>query len=63
MTYDLSSFSDVIETSKLTFSIYKCVLDDRRLTLYPSVVEIIMCIKGWMMTDFKLQNYVVEGYV
>lgn len=38
----------------------RCVVDDRRSSLYSSVVTSIMCIKDWVTTKFYVQNCVAE---
>lgn len=38
----------------------RCVVDDRRSSLYSSVVTSIMCIKDGVTTKFYVQNCVAE---
>lgn len=49
--------------SELVFNAGGRVLDERRSNLNPSVVEIIMCMKDWVLSEFKMQNRVDDDII
>lgn len=46
---------------KSVFNANGCMLDGKQSNLYTNMVEMIMCMKDWVATKFKLQNWVVDN--